>query len=517
MTPVLSRAQMRAYDRYAIENGHVPSIVLMENAARGAADVIVHLLGPPSPGRIAVVCGAGNNGGDGFAVARHLLARGFDVAAVLAAAGAKLTGDALVNREAYVALEGRYAELAEGDMAPLLAETHGARVIVDALFGTGLTRAVEGHYEKVIAVINQSPARRIAIDVPSGLDADAGSPLGHAVSAHDTITFGALKMGLLSPEGARLAGRLHLVDLGVSARVLAAVGHEAELVESASVAAWLRPRDPFVHKHAAGSVLAVAGSEGTLGAALLVGHGSLRAGAGLVTLASWPEAAHALESRVLELMTARIDRADITGSLDRALAGKRAAVIGPGFGTGDDARRAVEHVVLHWDGIKIVDADALTLFAGRLETLAGAKGSLILTPHPGEAARLLGVSARDVESDRPRSARQLSDRARAVAILKGAHTLIAVPATPLYINASGNPALATAGAGDVLAGIMAAFACVLPPDRAAVAAVHVHGLAADVWRARNDGADRGLFAHEIADAVPAVLAALAQGKRPLTV
>jgi NAD(P)H-hydrate epimerase len=516
MTPVLSRAQMRAYDKYAIETGRVPSIVLMENAARGAADVIVRLLGPHA-GRVAIVCGTGNNGGDGFAVARHLLARGFDVTAVLAAAPAKLSGDALTNRDAYVALGGRYAELAEGDMAPLLTETHGARVIVDALFGTGLARPVEGHYDKVIAIVNQSQARRIAIDVPSGLDADSGSALGHAVKAHDTITFGALKMGLLSPEGARLAGRLHLVDLGVPARVLAAVGHEAELVESAQVAAWLRPRDPFVYKHAAGSVLAVAGSAGTIGAALLVGHGSLRAGAGLVTLASWPEAAQALESRVLELMTTRIDRGDIAGSLDRALAGKKVVVIGPGFGTGDEARRAVEHVVLHWEGVKIVDADALTIFAGRLETLASAKGSLILTPHPGEAARLLGVSARDVESDRPRSARQLSDRARAVAILKGAHTLVAVPGTPLYINASGNPALATAGAGDVLAGIMAAFACVLPPERAAVAAVHVHGLAADVWRARHDGADRGLFAHEIADAVPAVLAALAQGKSPLTV
>jgi NAD(P)H-hydrate epimerase len=516
MTPVLSRAQMRAYDRFAIETCHVPSIVLMENAARGAADVIVRLLGA-NPERVVVVCGVGNNGGDGFAVARHLLARGFNVVAVLAAAPAKLSGDALVNRDAYVALGGRYRELGEGDMAPLVAETHEARAIIDALFGTGLGRPIEGHFEKVIAVINQSPARRIALDVPSGLDADSGSPLGHAVKAHDTITFGCLKMGLLSADGARLAGQLHLVDLGVSGRVLAAVGHEAELIESAQVAAWLRPRDPFVHKHAAGSVVAIAGSEGKIGAALLVGQGSLRAGAGLVTLASWPEAVQALESRVVELMTDRLDRSDIIGSLDRALSGKHAAVIGPGFGTGDEARRAVEHVVLHWNGIKIVDADALTIFAGRLETLAGAKGSLILTPHPGEAARLLGVPVREVEANRPRSVRELSDRARAVAILKGAHTLIAVPAAPLYFNASGNAALATAGAGDVLAGIMASFACVLPPDRAAVAAVHVHGLAADVWRARHDGADRGLFAHEVADAVPAVLAALAHGKSPLTV
>jgi NAD(P)H-hydrate epimerase len=263
-------------------------------------------------------------------------------------------------------------------------------------------------------------------------------------------------------------------------------------------------------------VLAVAGGAGTVGAALLVGHGSLRAGAGLCTIASWPEAQTALESRVVELMTLRIDRSDVTGSLDRALAGRRAVVIGPGFGVGDDARRAVEHVVLHWDGLKVVDADALTIFAGRLDGLAAAKGSLILTPHPGEAARLLGRPTREVEANRARSARELSDRAHAIAILKGARTLVAVPSAPLYINTSGNPALAVAGAGDVLAGITAAFACSLPPDRAAIAAVHVHGLAADLWRSRLGGPDRGLLAHEIADAVPAVLAALARGQSPLT-
>jgi hydroxyethylthiazole kinase-like uncharacterized protein yjeF len=516
MTPVMSREQMRAYDRYAIETCRVPSIVLMENAARGATDVIVGLVGD-HPGRIAVVCGAGSNGGDGFGVARHLLARGFDVVAVLAVPAARLTGDAAINRDVYVALGGRYLETAEGDLGPLVSETSGARVVVDALFGTGLTRPIEGHLERVVALVNQCTARRIALDVPSGLDADSGLPLGHAVKATDTITFGALKMGLLSADGARLAGRVHVVDLGVSARVLAAVGHEAEMIESTTVGSWLGTRDAFTHKNAAGSVVAIAGSEGKIGAALLVGQGALRAGAGLVTLASWPEAAQALESRVFELMTERLDRADIAGSLDRALAGKRAAVIGPGFGTGDEARRAVEHVVLHWDGIKVIDADALTMFAGRLDALATAKGSLILTPHPGEAARLLGIATRDVEANRPLTVRELSERARAVVILKGAHTLVAVHSTPLYINASGNAALATAGAGDVLGGIMAAFACRMPADRAAVAAVHVHGLAADLWRASHGGADRGLLAHEVADAVPAVIAALAQGKNPLTV
>jgi NAD(P)H-hydrate epimerase len=514
MTPVLSRAQTRAHDEYAINICHVPGIILMENAGRGAADVIERLAGA---GPVVVVCGPGNNGGDGFVVARHLLARGFEVASLLLAPPDKLTHGARINRDAYVGLGGRYLELSADDLGTLRTELGGAATLVDALFGTGLTRSIEGHFKEVIELINGASLRRIALDIPSGLDADTGALLGTAVEAHHTITFGHLKMGLLTAQGAHLSGMLSVVDLGLTPLVLAAVGHEAEVIDSEAIRKWLAPRDAALHKHAAGNVLSVAGSPGKIGAALLVGRGALRAGAGLVTIASWPEAASALESRVVELMTARIDRADIQGSLDRALAGKRVVVIGPGFGTDDDAKRAVEHVVLHWDGIKIVDADALTLFGGRPEALAGARGSLILTPHPGEAARLLGRPAKEIEANRPRFARELSERARAVAILKGSRTLVAVPGAPLFINTSGNPALATAGAGDVLAGIIAAFACVLPPDRAAIAAVHVHGLAADRWRSRRAGADRGLLAHEIADELPALLAGLAEGKSALTV
>jgi hydroxyethylthiazole kinase-like uncharacterized protein yjeF len=517
MKPVLSRSQMRAFDKFAIETCGVPGIVLMENAARGAADIIVRLAAQRK-GRIVVVCGGGNNGGDGFAVARHLFARRFDVAALLMTSPDKLTGDARTNRDAYRALGGRYAEMTgQGDLGAFAVELGSAVVVVDALFGTGLERPIEGRFQEIIELINRAKLRRVALDIPSGLDADSGAALGTAVEAHHTITFGCLKMGLLSVAGAKHAGKLHLVSLGVPSSVVDAVGHDAEVIDSKSVASWLLAREPGVHKHGAGNVLVVAGSAGKIGASLLVGRGGLRAGAGLVTLASWPEAAAVLDSRVVELMTFPIDRSDIPGSLDRALAGKHVAVIGPGFGTGDEARRAVEHVVLRWDGVKVVDADALTIFAGRLDALAGARGSLILTPHPGEAARLLGRSVAEVEASRPLSVRELSDRSHAVAILKGARTLVAVPSEPLFINTSGNAALATAGAGDVLAGIMAAFACVLPPRRAAIAAVHVHGLAADVWRSRHGGADRGLLAHEVADAVPAVLAALSRGESPLTV
>jgi NAD(P)H-hydrate epimerase len=525
MKPVLSRAQMRAYDLFAVESCHVPGVVLMENAGRGAADVIERIFAergaaapPRAESRVVVVCGQGNNGGDGFVVARHLLSRGFDVACFLTGASEKVTGDARINHDAYIDLGGQCVELAAGaDLAALENEVRRAAVTVDALFGTGLARPIEGQLAEVVAIVNRAGAHRVSLDIPSGLDADTGMPLGDAVHADDTVTFGCLKLGLLTPDGARLAGRVHLVDLGVPSIVLDKVGHVAEVVESMAVASFISPREADVHKHAAGSVLCIAGSAGKLGAALLVGRAALRGGAGLVTLASWPEAVDALELRVVELMSARIDRADIAGSLDRALAGKRTVVIGPGLGLDQAAKAAVEHVLLRFEGTTIVDADALTLFAGRPEAFAVASGPIVLTPHPGEAARLLGVKSLDVEQNRAGAVRELAQRARATVVLKGARTMIAGASGPLYINTTGNPALATAGAGDVLAGIIAAFACVMPADRAASAGVHVHGLAADRWRALRGGADRGLLAGELGDLVPAVVAALLAGADPVTV
>jgi len=517
MIPVLSRQQMRAYDELAIERFRLPSVVLMENAGRGAADVIARLVAIPAT-RVTVVCGAGSNGGDGFVVARHLLARGADVQVVLADLAEKTTGDARINQDAYQAGGGELILVPPGsDLAPLEEALSRAAVVVDAVFGTGLNRAVEGHLSLVIARINGCKGRRVALDVPSGLDADSGAALGTAVHAHDTVTFGQLKMGLLTPEGSRLAGRVHLVDLGVPPSVVARVGYVAEVIETAAVASWIAAREVSVHKHAAGGVVALSGSPGKLGAALLVGRGALRAGAGLVTIASWPEVAFALESRVLEIMTARIDRMRLPATLDAALAGARVAVIGPGFGTDEQAQAAVEHVVFGWDGVKVVDADALSSLAGRPEALARAPGQIVLTPHPGEAGRLLGKKARDVERDRLGTAREIAARAHAVVVLKGSHSLVALPDGPVFVNTSGNPALATAGAGDVLAGMLAAFACALPPVRAACAAVHVHGLAADAWSAAAGGADRGLVASEIADEVPRLLARMARGVDPLTV
>jgi NAD(P)H-hydrate epimerase len=560
MIVVLSRDQMRAYDKYAVDTCHVPGVVLMENAGRGAADVISamieakrptvdheadrgksaaqrearaarerafpvrHVRAPGQPARypldarIVVVCGTGNNGGDGFVVARHLWARGADVAVFLVGRSEKVTGDARINLDSYIDLGGAFTELPAGaELAPLEAALAGADYVVDALFGTGLDRPIAGHLAAVIELVNASPAHCVALDVPSGLDANSGSPLGGSVEADDTVTFGHLKIGLLTPEGARLAGDIHVVDLGMpDGPILGHVGHVAEVIRPETVGADLVPRAAGVHKHQAGNVGVVAGSAGKIGAAWLAAHAALRAGAGLVTVCTWPDSATALEARAVEVMTARIDPARIERSLDEALKAKRAVAIGPGLGLDLGARRVVEHVVLGWDGVKVVDADAITLLADRPDSLRSAKGEVVLTPHPGELGRLLGRSAKEVEADRFGAVRAGVEKTGAIVVLKGARTIIAAPSGHMSICMAGNPALATAGSGDVLTGIIAAFACSLPLERAAVAGVYVHALAGDLWRQRT-GADRGLLAGEIAELVPTLIARLGRGEELLAV
>jgi ADP-dependent NAD(P)H-hydrate dehydratase / NAD(P)H-hydrate epimerase len=515
---VLSRAQMRAFDAHAIELCKVPSLVLMENAGRGAADVIEReLLGGRAEGkRVALVCGTGNNGGDGFVVGRHLLARGARVEAWLAGNPAKLTADCRANHDAFAGLGGRVEAVAPSALDPLRLALAGADVVVDALFGTGLDRPIGDLFAGVVTFVNDARARKVSLDVPSGMNADTGVAMGTAVRADLTVTFAHLKLGHVTGQGAHLSGVVRVVDIGVPSTLRA--DHAAALVEARDVRALLSPRPVDSHKYRAGHVAVLAGSRGKVGAALLAAHGALRGGAGAATIVTWPEAAVSLESRVVEIMTARIGEegaegaepvASLVAAIDRALANKRAVVVGPGFGTGDRAREAVRHVLATYRGPIVADADALTLHAGALADFAVAGGRAILTPHAGELARLLGTTSEEVESDRFTAARTAAARAQSVVLLKGPFTVIAAPDGRLVVNSTGNPALATAGSGDVLAGIAGALAGSLPPFEAAWCAAYLHGAAGDAWKAKHG--DRGLLASEIADAVPGVLRDLRAG------
>ena len=495
MIPVLSREQMRAFDAHAIDHG-VPSLVLMENAGRGAAE---HVSGP---GKTTVICGAGNNGGDGFVVARHLLRRGVEVEAWLCGDAKKMTPDCRANHDAFKGIGGKVHVLGK-TLDALVRAVALSTVIVDGLFGTGLDRAIAGTLAEVISVINE--ARRsgvhvVALDVPSGLDTDTGVPLGPCVTADVTVTFAHLKLAHVTGSGASLSGTVHVVDIGVPPTLRSEPS--AKLVEASDVRALIERRAVDTHKYRAGHVALLAGSPGKTGAALLAAQGALRGGAGAATVVS---TAHAvLEARIPEVMVVPLASGSSLHGLDRTLEKKAACLVGPGFGTDAAAKKAAEHVLRSFGGPVVCDADSFTLFAGKPAAFKRKKVPAILTPHSGELGRLLGRD--DVDADRFGAARAAAKATGAVVLLKGAYTVVASPDGRVVVTGSGSPALATAGSGDVLAGLVTALACTLSPFEAAYAGAFLHGVAGSAWS--KERGDRGMLASEIADELPGVLAAL---------
>jgi len=518
MIPVLSRAQMRAFDKHAIDACHVPSLLLMENAGRGATAVIERELlgGRVSGKRVVVVAGTGNNGGDGFVVARHLLTRGARVEAWLSGEPAKMTVDCRANHAAFAGIGGKIQHVPLGGSLQALGDVLvDADVAVDALFGTGIDRPVVEPIASLIRLLNEARGfarhlRLVALDVPSGLDTDTGVSLGTSIEADLTVTFAHLKLGHLTGHGARASGRVHVVDIGVPPDLLE--DRAAELVESSDVHARIHARPVDSHKYRAGHVAIVAGSPGKVGASLLAARGAMRAGAGAATIVTWPDAASALEARVVEVMVGRLtsekDPAALARSADALLAHKRAVVLGPGFGTDEAARAVSDHILSSFKGAIVADADSFTVHAGAPEDFAAAGGRAILTPHSGELGRLLGRTSEAVESDRFAAAREAAARANAVVLLKGPYTVVASPEGRVIVTGSGSAALATAGSGDVLSGIIGALACTLAPFEAAWCGAFLHGVSGSAWQ--KEHGDRGLLAGEIADGVPDVLEALSR-------
>ncbi len=507
MQPILSREQIRDVDRRAIASG-VPGLVLMENAGRGATEVALRLLSESARAeslrRVVVACGAGNNGGDGFVVARLLRTRGVEAEVFSFAPRSVLRGDALDNAKAFEAIGGTIHDgTKSGGVGEFARAAARANLTVDALLGTGATRQVEGLFAEVIDALNAVPCPILALDVPSGLDAETGAVLGRAVRASHTVTFAFPKLGLYSTSGHEHSGEIVVRDIGIPP---AGVEPTAHLLERSDLAALVRPRSLVAHKGSSGRVLAVAGSLGKLGAARLVARAALRTGAGLVTVALRDRAAEVFDQGTLEEMTTRLDPADPGAELARWRDRANALAVGPGLGLDDEASRTVE-AALSLPLPAVVDADALRLVAGRPELLGS--GPRLLTPHPGEAAALLETTIPEVEADRFGAVRRLAERTGASVVLKGSRTLVAAPGKAPVVNSFGTPALATGGSGDVLTGILATLLCHLEPFEAALVGVGVHGLCAERWTGPA-GRDRGLLAHEIADLLPDVLAELSQ-------
>ena len=501
MIPLFTRAEMRAIDAAATSELGLPSALLMESAGVQALDAIAAAY-PACLDRVLILGGEGQNGGDGWVVARHLRARGLTPRCLLLGDPSRVRGDAQLNLAALEKLGVAVTAIDEASFAALEAQLAGASLVVDALFGTGLCRPIEGVYARAIDAVNAARAARdlpvCALDLPSGIDADTGGELGHAVQADLTVTFAGHKLGLHQFPGAARAGVLVCVDIGVPATGDGQLG----VIEVADLGELLAQRPADSHKGSRGHLLALAGSAGKTGAAVLSALGAMRAGAGLVTIAADAETRRALDFKVVELMTAELAAADPLQSALALAEGKGAALLGPGFGLEDDRRRLARALASALAIPCVLDADALTALAPELPKLASAAAPRVLTPHPGEAARLLGTDTRAVQADRYAAARAIALRSGHVTVLKGARTVIAAPDGRMRVCRAGTPALGVAGTGDVLSGVVAAQLTTHPDAfAAACAAVQLHAVAGEIAAI----SDAGMLASEVAHALPRAL------------
>ena len=518
--PLVGRATMRALDRHTIEKLGVPGDLLMESAGRAvAAEVLAWHAEVGFGSQVCVVCGGGNNGGDGLVIARHLALLGVPLRVLLLADPEKLRGDAARNLERARALG---LELVSGDAADSHSHSQlpSRGVVVDAIFGTGLSRDVSGPAAGMIAAVNARRAaqpdgslRVVSVDVPSGLDCDTGQPHGEVVRADSTVTIGLPKLGLALEPGRELAGRVVVARIGI-ANTAPGVQPDAELWSPLAAGRALPQRPVAGHKGRFGHVLLVAGSAGKTGAAALAATAAGRAGAGLVTLGCPASLNPVLEVKCTEAMTAPLadsEEGELLSTAEHAvlaLAAERDVVaMGPGVGRSEETQALMRGLARRLESPLVIDADGLFAFAADASALKARRAPTILTPHPGEAARLLGRSAGAVNRDRVATARELAELTGSVVVLKGAATVSAGPDGRIVVNPTGGPSLATGGTGDVLTGVVAAF---LAQGQAvlesAAAAAYLHGASADRLAARRGRA--GLLAEDVAHELPAAAEAL---------
>jgi hydroxyethylthiazole kinase-like uncharacterized protein yjeF len=522
----LTTAEMQEVDRLTTERFGMPSHELMEAAGKSVAEVFLEQYGyrnAKPPGRVVVLCGKGNNGGDGFVVARHLKEEAEQVMVYLFAMPEELKGDAAKNFQRWQELGGSITVLQnEAGWEKAWADIAGAEVILDALLGTGIRGPASELIARAIEDVNRlsrnataaRPAWVVAVDTPSGLPSDGEAASGPVVRAHWTVTFTAPKIGQLISLNAGCCGQL----------VVRRIGSPAALVEEVGKGSlrWAGPDEfaelPLVraaeaHKGSYGHVLLVAGSLGKSGAAVLAGQSALHAGAGLVTIATPDAALPTIAGAQAEYMTEGLPATD-AGTFDLAgthsgrfaelLEGKTVVAIGPGVGQTPETQEFIRGVVAEAQSPIVLDADGLNAFIGQSDLLANRRSRfLVLTPHPGEMARLLGIPTKQVQQDRVKTAVSAAKKWNAHVVLKGFHTILASPSGQVLVNTTGNPALAKGGSGDVLTGLLAALIAQFGTEdlfRVVALGVYLHGRAADLLSEQCDPS--GVLAGEVARAIP---------------
>ena len=498
---LVTAQQMRELDRAAIERHGVPSLELMERAGQGVAHAVQKRV-ESQKGTVVVVVGRGNNGGDGLVCARHLISAGYQVSVLLLASPNLLSPDARANWELLAPLTAHLLAIESvGELNSHRPTLATASCIVDAVLGTGLDREVGGLAAAAIEAINSSGVPVIAVDIPSGLSADTGLPLGQAVTAMATITFGLPKQGLFIGQGPSCAGQVEVVDIGIPQEEVEKVESALSVIDPSMFVHRLPKRRADAHKGTFGHVVVFAGSRGHLGAGYLACLAALRAGCGVVTYCIPEKAFVRFDARYPEVMCDPIPDAGTANfhplGLDEALdiaRGKSAVAIGPAIGTSQSTREFVNRLVKRIDVPLVIDADGLNVLD--LASVRGRRSLTILTPHPGEMSKLMGTTSAAVQADRLGFASKLAAASGAIVVLKGQGTVVATPDGRASINLTGNAGMATAGMGDALTGMVASFlAQGMDSRNASAAAVYIHGLAGDMAAAEHT--ERALITSDV--------------------
>jgi len=484
---VLSPKRMARYDEYAIKTWGIPSAVLMENAGRNTYRLMKerYLTGGET---IAVVCGRGNNGGDGFVIARYALIDGFRVCAYLIGRKTDLKGDAALNMRLFESLGGKVIECTRGPKQ-VKAGIREADLIVDAVFGTGLSKPVGGMEKTLIDGINASEKPVIAVDIPSGIDGTTGKAEGSAIRAFHTFTYAYPKLGQVLSPGADHCGRLTVIDISIPPFVETRVGFDGDITDGDMIRGFLKRRLPSSHKGSFGHAVVIAGSPGKTGAAHLASHAALKIGAGLVTLVI-PRSLNAImEAKTTEVMTYPVEDDGngffTAGSFDDIAAfvqDKDVIIMGPGLSQNEGVVELTRRIYREINKPFVIDADGINAFQGHTSVLKKAKREAVLTPHPGELARLIGKTPKEVNDDRVGTARSCAAKWGVNILLKGAASVLCTPKGAMFLNPTGNPSLAKGGSGDILTGFIGGLVSQgYSLTHGALLGAYLHGYMADTW------------------------------------
>ncbi len=508
---VVTTAEIKAIDQRAIAEYGIPGIVLMENAGNEVTRQIESIIGDLYNKKISIFAGKGNNGGDGYVVARHLYNRGAKVKVFLVGSKGAVAGDALINLQIITQMGIEVIEIVnDGDWDKVKIAIMFTDCLVDALLGNGFSGPLSGRMVEIVDSINKTNKVVIAIDVPTGVDGDTGQVRGIAVKAHHTIAFSLPKQGLLLYPGASYAGDVSVADIGIPRTLLDDGKIKQNIITGTAIGKIFEKRRPDVHKGSCGKVLVIAGSKGLTGAAALTATAAMRSGAGLVTLCIAASLHDIMEVKLTEVMTKPLSEIapgvigqGAVSEIDEMALHSDVIAIGPGLGRHIDTMNAVRQIITKVEKPIVIDADSLYAIIDHTAILQEAKAVPVLTPHPAEMAKLVGLTVAEVNEDLVYIARMAASEWGSIVILKGARTVVAFPDGEVYINIRGNAGMATGGTGDVLTGVIASLiAQGLSSHNAALVGVYIHGLAGDIV-ARTGMI--GMTASDIIKALPAAI------------